>query len=62
VVLTFIFCVNVRCTMQVATHMASTPQLGGPVACPICGLIAVDRIFRDFSMTAEESARRENCV
>jgi hypothetical protein len=39
--------------MQVATHMASTPQLGGPVACPICGLIAVDRIFRDFSMTVK---------
>ena len=39
--------------MSVAAHMEGTPRLGGPVACPVCGLTAVERIFRDFSMTVK---------
>ena len=31
--------------------MATVPHVDLPVACPICCLDAVDRIFRDFNMT-----------
>jgi hypothetical protein len=30
--------------------MAGVPRIDIPVACPICGLSAVERVFHDFAM------------
>jgi hypothetical protein len=38
----------------------ATPLFDLPVACPVCGLSAVERIFRDFAMTVKGPVNDKN--
>jgi hypothetical protein len=42
--------------------MASPPRVEVSITCPVCGLSAVDRVFRDFSFTVKKPLGGEKPV